>query len=213
MRVLLGMKALARQLRPWSAIGCTTATIRIASHRSPARSPTGSTGFLANGLTKELFDLLLDAQQNACGMCHDPFEDGQLIHVDHDLITRAAGRRTDRAESAYGDSCAIPAISRWATSNADMRWLAPTWTALPSGSSPPPSLQLGDCRSPPRSERRDRWHNARTRGLGQVGGHDQRRPPVEGARGDQHSPVADGDQLGNPALGLFLKQRHWVRTV
>ena len=32
---------------------------------------------------------------------------------------------------------------RWATSNADMRWLAPTWTAFPSGSSPPPSLQPG----------------------------------------------------------------------
>jgi hypothetical protein len=24
-----------------------------------------------------------------------------------------------------------------------MRWLAPTWTALPSGSLPPPSLQTG----------------------------------------------------------------------
>ena len=36
------------------------------------------------GLTQELFDLLLQAQQNACGMCHQPFEEGQLIHVDHD---------------------------------------------------------------------------------------------------------------------------------
>ena len=36
------------------------------------------------GLTQELFDLLLEAQQNACGMCHEPFEKGQLIHVDHD---------------------------------------------------------------------------------------------------------------------------------
>lgn len=36
------------------------------------------------GLTQELFDLLLDAQQNACGMCHEPFDEGQLIHVDHD---------------------------------------------------------------------------------------------------------------------------------
>ena len=25
------------------------------------------------GLTQELFDLLLEAQQNACGMCHEPF--------------------------------------------------------------------------------------------------------------------------------------------
>ena len=41
--VLLGMEVLARQPRPWSATGCTTKTTRIASHRSPARSPTGST--------------------------------------------------------------------------------------------------------------------------------------------------------------------------
>ena len=27
---------------------------------------------------------MLDAQQHTCGMCHDPFEKGQLIHVDHD---------------------------------------------------------------------------------------------------------------------------------
>ena len=36
------------------------------------------------GLTQELFDLLLEAQQHACGMCHKPFSEGQLIHVDHD---------------------------------------------------------------------------------------------------------------------------------
>ena len=54
---------------------------------------------------------------------------------------RAAGGRTDRAESASGDSCAIPATLRSATSSADTRWLAPTWPALPSGSSPPPRLQ------------------------------------------------------------------------
>ena len=62
------------------------------------------------------------------------------------MITRAAGGRTDPAESASGDSCAIPATSRWATSSADMRWLALTWTILPSGSSPPPSFQLGRAR-------------------------------------------------------------------
>jgi hypothetical protein len=82
LHVLLGMEALARQPRSWRATGCTTETTRIVSHRSPARSPTGSTGFLATG-TQELFDLLLDAQQNACGMCHEPFKEGQLIHVDH----------------------------------------------------------------------------------------------------------------------------------
>jgi hypothetical protein len=36
------------------------------------------------GLTQELFDLLLRAQQNACGLCHEPFGAGQLIYVDHD---------------------------------------------------------------------------------------------------------------------------------
>ena len=36
------------------------------------------------GLTRELFDLLLEAQQHGCGMCHEPFSEGQLIHVDHD---------------------------------------------------------------------------------------------------------------------------------
>jgi Recombination endonuclease VII len=38
------------------------------------------------GLTQELFDLLLGAQHNACGMCHEPFDEGQLIHVDHDHV-------------------------------------------------------------------------------------------------------------------------------
>jgi Recombination endonuclease VII len=36
------------------------------------------------GLAQEDFDLLLDIQGYACGMCHEPFEEGQLIHVDHD---------------------------------------------------------------------------------------------------------------------------------
>jgi hypothetical protein len=36
------------------------------------------------GLTQEQFDRLVDAQQNSCGMCRKPFEEGQLIHVDHD---------------------------------------------------------------------------------------------------------------------------------
>ncbi len=60
----------------------------------------------------------------------DELEPGQDAHSVRAVITSA-------------DSCAIPATSRQATSSADMRWLAPTWTALPSGSSPPPSLQPG----------------------------------------------------------------------
>ena len=51
----------------------------------------------------------------------------------------------------------------------------------------------------------DRWASpqiwdvqARARGRGQVGRHDQRRAAVEGERRDQHPPVADRDQLGDP---------------
>jgi Recombination endonuclease VII len=36
------------------------------------------------GLTQEQFDLILTAQNYACGMCREPFEAGQLFHVDHD---------------------------------------------------------------------------------------------------------------------------------
>jgi hypothetical protein len=36
------------------------------------------------GLTPYEFDLLLDAQEHSCGMCHEPFDDGERIHVDHD---------------------------------------------------------------------------------------------------------------------------------
>lgn len=36
------------------------------------------------GLTQEQFDLILAVQNHACAMCHEPFEEGQLIHVDHD---------------------------------------------------------------------------------------------------------------------------------
>jgi hypothetical protein len=61
------------------------------------------------GLTQVQFDCLLDAQQHTCGMCHEPFEEGQLIHVDHD---HACCQGKNRAESASGDSCAIPATSR-----------------------------------------------------------------------------------------------------
>ena len=93
------------------------------------------------GLTQEQFNDLLNAQKHTCGMCHEPFEDGQLIHVDHDHA--CCRGRTDRAENAYEDSCVIPATLRLATSNAGMRWLAPTWTALPSGSLTPPSIQRG----------------------------------------------------------------------
>jgi hypothetical protein len=36
------------------------------------------------GLTQEQFDRLLELQGYACGMCHEPFVEGQFIDVDHD---------------------------------------------------------------------------------------------------------------------------------
>jgi hypothetical protein len=36
------------------------------------------------GLTKEQFDQLLEAQQNTCAMCREPFQEGQPICIDHD---------------------------------------------------------------------------------------------------------------------------------
>ncbi len=36
------------------------------------------------GLTQQQFDLILTAQNYACAMCHELFEEGQLIQVDHD---------------------------------------------------------------------------------------------------------------------------------
>jgi hypothetical protein len=36
------------------------------------------------GLTPEQFGLLLEAQDYACGMCHEPFEEDQPIFIDHD---------------------------------------------------------------------------------------------------------------------------------
>lgn len=36
------------------------------------------------GLTPNLFDGLLKAQQYACAMCRTPFEEGQPIFIDHD---------------------------------------------------------------------------------------------------------------------------------
>ena len=36
------------------------------------------------GLTQAQFDRLLEEQGYACAMCHEPFEDGQQICIDHD---------------------------------------------------------------------------------------------------------------------------------
>jgi Recombination endonuclease VII len=36
------------------------------------------------GLTQEQFDRLLEVQGHTCAMCHEPFDEGQQIDVDHD---------------------------------------------------------------------------------------------------------------------------------
>ena len=63
------------------------------------------------GLTQEQYDRLLDARLHTCGMCHEPFAEGLLIHMDHD---HACCRRKIHIIPL------IPATSRSATSNADM---------------------------------------------------------------------------------------------
>ena len=56
------------------------------------------------GLTQEQFDRLLDAQLHTCGMCHEPFEEGQLIHVDHDHAC-CQGRNRSCGECIRGLLC------------------------------------------------------------------------------------------------------------
>ena len=51
------------------------------------------------------------------------------------------------------------------------------------------------------------------RSRGEVCRHDERGAPVERGGRDQHAPVADGDELGDPALGLLFEQRDRVRPV
>lgn len=58
------------------------------------------------GLAQEQFDRLLDAQRT-CGMCHEPFEKGQLIHMDHLTMKGPYGEAT--ATSGFNSSVLAPA--------------------------------------------------------------------------------------------------------
>ena len=40
--------------------------------------------FARFGITEDEFKRLLEAQGHACGMCGEPFEDGQPVFIDHD---------------------------------------------------------------------------------------------------------------------------------
>jgi hypothetical protein len=60
---------------------------RLHGHRESAESRKKSNRkyrMASYGLTQEDFDLLLKLQDYGCAMCCEPFEEGQLIHVDHD---------------------------------------------------------------------------------------------------------------------------------
>jgi hypothetical protein len=81
---------------------------------------------------------LLDAQQYTCGMCHDPFEAGQLIHVDHDHAccqrkNRSCGKCV-RGLLCHACNIALGYIERrYAMARAYL-------DSLPSGSSTPPAF-------------------------------------------------------------------------
>ena len=51
------------------------------------------------------------------------------------------------------------------------------------------------------------------RGAEEVGGHQQRAAAVERAGRDEHAPVADGDEIGDPVGRLLLEQADRVRPV
>lgn len=75
------------------------------------------------GLTMEGFDRLLEAQGYACGMCREPFGEGQLIHVDHDhSCCRAKNRscgKCVRGLLCHGCNIALGHIERrYATARA-----------------------------------------------------------------------------------------------
>lgn len=46
------------------------------------------------GLTEATFAQLLEIQNNACAMCHEPLEEGQRRHIDHDHACCAGKRRS-----------------------------------------------------------------------------------------------------------------------
>lgn len=56
------------------------------------------------GLTPERFAQLLEAQGYACGMCHEAFEEGKLICVDHDHA-HCPGEKTSCGECVRGLLC------------------------------------------------------------------------------------------------------------
>jgi hypothetical protein len=84
------------------------------------------------GLTQELFDQLLEAQANACGMCRTPFED-QLVFIDHDHACCPA-------EKTSCGTCVRGLLCLWcntALGHIERKYdqARTNWTARPVGSS------------------------------------------------------------------------------
>lgn len=107
----------------------------------------------AYGLTQKKFDQLLEAQGHACGMCHQPFADGQLIHVDHDHSCcpddcRSCGKCV-RGLLCHACNVALGHIEhRYALARAYLS-NSPLWETVPPGPRPRPSG-----RRSPRARRR-----------------------------------------------------------
>jgi hypothetical protein len=65
---------------------------------------TQANKLLRYGLTQELFDGLLAAQGNACGMCRAPFGEDQPVFIDHDHACCPA-ERTSCGQCVRGLLC------------------------------------------------------------------------------------------------------------
>jgi Recombination endonuclease VII len=62
------------------------------------------------GLTREQVDRLLEVQGYACAMCREPFDERQLIHVDHDHAC-CPERNRSCGKCVRGLLCAVCNIS------------------------------------------------------------------------------------------------------
>lgn len=87
------------------------------------------------GITLEDFAQILAAQDNSCAMCREPFEEGQLIHVDHDHgCCRAKNRscgKCVRGLLCHGCNVALGHIERrYAMARAYLDGPRP-WAAVP----------------------------------------------------------------------------------
>jgi Recombination endonuclease VII len=105
------------------------------------------------GLTQEHFDRLLDTQQHTCGMCHEPFEEGQLIHVDHDHAC-CRGKNRSCGECVRGLLCHTCNI---ALGHIERRYgMARAYLGQPSRSAPRRRLAFKQKRPP----RRKLWQDS-----------------------------------------------------